>query len=190
MEAKTYVSGRGIALVLKAVSQFKLDTLRTTKSEVQPPTYEVEVVGGEKQTYALDEKIAENKGRLDEWQAFVKAKKEQDAAYSKKFTELIIWDGIGVEVPGPDSEWQKNCDYFGIKIPENPIERKLFYVYNEVLVSPGDIGELIAEVFTVSQVNEEAVQNLRDNFRAGIQRETNRALSKKSKPVEGKVGDV
>jgi hypothetical protein len=188
--SKTFVTSRGISVPIKPVSQFKIDSLRMAKVEISPPTYRVSTVGGDEQEYPLDAVAAENKGRLDEWNAYLKEKQTAESGYAKKFLEMVIWEGAEIEVPGPDSDWQKTNDYFGIKVPDNAIERKLFYVYNELLGTPEDIGDLVSQIFAVSRIDEEAVKILRDSFRAGIRRKTNRSLPEAAGQVEDKKPDI
>jgi len=183
---KTFTSSKGIVLNLKPVSQFKIDFLRAAKTEIPAPTYEVPIVGGGTQLIPMDAIAAKNKGRLPEWEAFVAARAKQEADYSKRFLELIVWDGVEVNVPDVDSDWQKSNDHFGIEVPDDPIGRKLFYVYNELLGTPEDIGNLIADVFEVSHIDEEAVKSIRDSFRIGIQKQSNKQPSKGKKSMEGK----
>lgn len=189
-EFKTFSSSKGVVIELRPVSQFKIDTLRASQEEVPVPIYVAETVAGEKQEFPLDEIIAKNKDRMDEWEAYQARKHAVEADHAKKFMELIIWEGVSVEVPGPDSSWQKTSEHFGIRIPENEIERKLFYVYNELLGTSQDIGDLISAILSVSQIDEEAVAKLRNSFRSGIQRETNRNLSKKQRALEDKEPDL
>jgi hypothetical protein len=190
VEKKTYSSSKGVTLVLRPVSQFKIDTLRTSKEELPAPTYEAKVAGGESLNLPLDEESAKNKGRLAEWNAFVEKKKAIEADHAKKFMELMIWEGVDIAVPDCESEWQKTSDYFGIKIPENPIERKLFYIYNELLGTPEDIGELISQIFSVSQIDEGAVTKLRESFRLGVARKANIRLSKKQRKLENQQSNA
>lgn len=189
-EFKTFSSSKGVVLELRPVSQFKIDTLRASQIEVPVPLYEVKTVAGETQNVPLDEIIAKNKNRLEEWEAYIAAKKESDADHAKKFMELMIWEGVAVDVPGPESEWESTSAHFGIKIPENLIERKLFYIYNELLGTSEDIGNLISEILSVSQIDEEAVRTLRNSFRSGIQRKTNLGLSKKARALANKKPNV
>lgn len=182
---RTFTSSKNVTLDLIPVSQFKIDTLRASKVDIPVPTYEMKVAGGESLNYPMDEEIAKNKGRLPEWKAYVEAKAKVEAGYSKKFLELMIWEGVNCVIPDVESDWQKSSDYFGIKIPDNPIERKLFYVYNELLGTPEDVGNLIAEIFSVSQIDEEAVETLRNSFRANVQRKANSRVRKVKRKVEG-----
>jgi hypothetical protein len=174
---KTFTSTKGVIIALKPVSQFKIDSLRAAKEEIPAPTYTAKVAGGDSFEYPLDEEIARNKGRLDEWNEYKAKVARAEAEHAKKFLELLIWEGVDAETPGADSEWQKTSDYFGMKLPENPIERKFVYVYNELLGTPEDIGDLISSIMSVSKIDEEAVSKLRDSFRAGIQRKANKRVS-------------
>ena len=186
METKTYRSSKGVTLCLKPVSQFKIDTLRASKEETPVPTYEAKVAGGDLLRYPMDEEIAKNKGRLDEWNAFVMARQKAEAEHAKRFLELLVWECVEVEVPDGDSDWQKTSEHFGIVIPSNPVERKLFYVYNELLGTPDDVGELISQIMSVSQIDEEAVGKIRESFRAGIRRQANKPMPKKQRQMENK----
>jgi len=187
---KTFSSSKGADLELRPVSQFKIDTLRASKEEIPVPTYETKVAGGDSLLIPMDEEIAKNKGRLDEWNAYIKEKQKKEAEFAKRFAELLIWEGVFVEVPDAESEWQKSSEYFKIKIPDNPIERKAFYVYNEFLGTQEDIGNLIAEILSVSQIDEEAVGKLRASFRIRAQRKANQRVRAKQGKVEGQKPDV
>lgn len=158
-----------MTIELKPVSQFKIDTLRSSKVEPLPPTYEVKTVTGDVQVFPLDETIATNKDRLPEWNSYLSEKKKLEAEYAKKFLELMIWEGTEVTVPDIESEWQKSNDYFGIVIPDNIVARKMFYVTNEILATQEDVGNLLAEILTVSKIDEEVVDKLRASFRVAIQ---------------------
>jgi hypothetical protein len=180
----TFKSSKGAILELKPVSQFKLDSLRASKKDIPIPTYQAKVAGGGTQEFPLDREIAEHKNRLPEWEAYVAASKALDADYSKKFFELLVWEGVELEVPDADSEWQKSSEYFGLAIPENPIERKLFYIYNEVFGIPEDLTNLITEIMTVSQMDAEAVAKLRASFRNQPPRKTHSRVRAPKKRLE------
>lgn len=183
---KTFTSPKGIVLKLRPVSQFKLDTMRASQEEVPIPTYKMNVVG-EDVDYPLDETIAKNKGRLDEWNEYLKKKAESSKENAMRFSELLIWDGIDIEVPDENSEWQKSCDAFGIKTPsvDEPIKRKMFYVYNEFLVSPEDLANLVSQILIVSQMDEKAVAKIRESFRPKKERDTDKGTGEK----KGKVAE-
>ena len=187
---KTFCSAKGIVITLKPVSQFKLDAIRSSNEEIPVPTYQVKVVGGDTFDYPLDEEIAKNKGRLDEWLAYLSAKKAADAKASKRFADLLFYEGTDIEVPPEDSDWQKTSEHFGIKIPTDPIDRKLHYIYNELLVSAEEIPALISQILSVSQIDEEAVTKIRNSFRPKAQRDTNSAEGKNKGKVANSKSNV
>ena len=189
-EVKTFTSTKGVVIKLLPVSQFKIDSVFSGAKTVPIPVYEVEIVGGEKQEFQLNEEIARKKGRLDEWEKYIEEKKVVDAQNAKNLLEFMIWDGVDIEVPWPNSDWQKQQDYFSIKVPETEIARKLFYVHNELLGTQDDIGNLVADIFAVSRVDEETVTRVRDTFRIGIQQSANKKRSKKEGKVENKESNV
>jgi hypothetical protein len=180
---RTFCSSKGIELLLKPVSQFKLDSLRSSAEEIPVPTYTMSVLGNDV-PYPMDEEIAKNKGRLDEWNAYLKARSALERDKAKKFTDLLIWDGVEIDVPGPDSEWQKTSEIFGIKIPTDPIARKLHYVYTELLISQEDIVNLVSQILSVSQMDEEVVRKIRESFRSKKERNVDLPVRK----AKGKVG--
>ena len=183
-ENRIYTSSKGVVLKLRPISQFKLDNLRASRKEIPVPTYTVKPVVGPEQEFPLDEEVATSRGRLDEWKEYREKCAKEEADYSKKFSLLIMWDGVSVEAPGQDSEWQATSDFLGIALPTNPIERKAQYIYDELLGAPGDLGELIAGVLDVSQMDQEVVERLRATFRTGAGRKTHSGMAAQKVPVE------
>jgi hypothetical protein len=96
---KTFVSSKGIELVLRPVSQFKLDSLRASAEEIPVPQYEMTIVGGEKILHPMDATIAQNQNRMDEWNEYLKAKSANERDKAKRFTDLLLFDGVELDVP-------------------------------------------------------------------------------------------
>ena len=189
-ERKTFCSSKGVVLNLRPVSQFKLDALRTSGEEIPVPQYQMTIAGGAKVNHPMDETIAKNQNRMDEWLAYKKAVADQNRLQAQRFSELVITEGVEIEVPGIDSEWQKNMDHFGIKVPAEPIARKLNYIYSETLVGGEDIAALISQILAVSQIEEEAVAKIRNSFRTSAKRDSASSTRKKKKRVEKQQPDV
>lgn len=169
-ERKTFCSSKGVVLNLRPVSQFKLDALRSSTVEIPVPQYQMTIAGGAKVAHPMDEIIAKNQGRMDEWIEYQTALKHQSRTQAKLFTELVISEGVDIEVPPVDSDWQRSMDHFNIVIPEEPIARKLAYIYNETLVGGEDIAALVSQILSVSQISEEAVAKIRNSFRSSQER--------------------
>jgi hypothetical protein len=180
---KTFVSSKGIELVLRPVSQFKLDSLRASAEEIPVPQYEMTIVGGEKILHPMDATIAQNQNRMDEWNEYLKAKSANERDKAKRFTDLLLFDGVELDVPGEDSDWQRTSEAFGIKIPTDHIARKLHYIYTEALVGQEDITSLVSQILEVSQMDEEVVRKIRDSFRAKAKRHADQPV----RPKNGKM---
>jgi len=189
-ERKTFCSAKGVTLNLRPVSQFKLDAVRKTDVEIPVPQYQMTIAGGEKVNHPMDETIARNQNRMDEWLAYKKAVQEQGRKQAERFSELLIFEGIDIEVPGEDSEWQKNSERFGIAVPTDPIARKMQYVYNEFLVGPDDVVALVSQIMSVSQIPEEEVAKIRNSFRSPAQRNTPGRTGKDKRKVAKQQPDV
>jgi hypothetical protein len=189
-ERKTFCSAKGITLKLRPVGQFKLDALRTSKVEVPIPQYQMTIAGGQKVDHPMDEIIAKNQNRMDEWLAYKREVAEQNRLQAERFSEMVIYDGVDIEVPGPDSEWQRQMDHFGIKIPDEPIARKLKYVYSEALVGPEDLGALVSQIMSISQVDEEVIAKMRASFRVRTNGHSSRPTGKGKGKVEKQEPDV
>lgn len=189
-EQKTFVSSKGVTLMLRPVSQFKLDAVRTSSKEIPVPQYEMTIAGGGKVFHPMDAIIAKNQGRMDEWLQYQNEVKEQAALHTKRFTELVISEGVEIEVPGTDSEWQRNMDRFGIVVPEEPIARKLQYIYLEALVGGEDIAALLSQILSVSQIPEEAVAKIRNSFRSATQQHPTGPTGKSKRKMAKHQPDV
>jgi hypothetical protein len=187
---KTFCSSKGVELTLRPVSQFKLDAIRTSSKEIPVPQYEMTIAGGGKVLHPMDEIIAKNQGRMDEWNQYQAEVREQASLHASRFTEMIIFEGVDIEVPGTDSEWQKNMEHFGIIVKDDPIARKLQYVYAETLVGAEDMTALVSQILSVSQLPEEAVAKIRNSFRTPEKRDTPRRPGKNKRKVEEQQPNV
>lgn len=182
-ERKTFCSSKGVTLMLRPVSQFKLDNLRASAREIPIPQYEMKVAGGATVLHPMDETIARNQNRMDEWNAYIQQVQAEATRQSRLFTELVLFEGVEVDVPDQDSEWQKQMEHFGINIPNEPIARKLQYIYNEFLVGGEDIVALISQILSVSQIDEEAVSKIRDSFRLAQKRNPAGSVAKSKRKM-------
>lgn len=187
---KTFCSSKGVELQLRPVSQFKLDALRTSATEIPIPQYQMTIAGGGKVDHPMDEIIAKNQNRMDEWLQYKAAVNEQNRLQAKHFSELVISEGVEIEVPGAESEWQKNMERFGIVVESDPISRKLQYIYSEMLVGGEDIAALISQILSVSQIPEEAVAKIRNSFRVEKERNAARPARKNKRKVAVKQPDI
>lgn len=191
-ERKTFVSARGVTLTLRPVSQFKLDAVMSSRETIPVPQYQMTIAGGARVDHPMDAIIAKNQGREDEWNQYLTRVQEQKSLEARRFTELVLFEGVEIDVPGLDSEWQKTAEHFGIKLPgiDQPIERKLQYIYTETLLGGEDITGLISQILSVSQIPEEAIAKIRESFRTFTKRNTNQRAPKNKRKMDKHESNV
>lgn len=181
-----YTSTKGIDIPLKAISQFKIDAFRASREIPPAPTYEAEVLGGEKETLELDEIAAESQGRMDEWKEYQAALAKERTEFGVNFNRLITYEGVDLDAPGEDSDWEKSCKALGLKIPNNPVDRKVFYINTELLGTPEDMGQLVTAIFESSKFSPEVIKKMKETFRAAVERAAHPVLAKEEVGVADK----
>lgn len=183
---KVFTSSRGIDIQIRPISQFKLDAVRASREEVPVPTYEADLAGGDKETLALDAISAKNKGREEEWKQYLLNVEVEKKEFGKRFNDFICYLGVEVEVPDEESQWQKISNSLKIKIPEDEVQRKVFYINTELLGTPQDMGDLITTVLQASRLAPEVIEKMKDTFRTALERKTNLPVPAGEVAVENK----
>ena len=186
----TFLSSRGIELILRPVSQFKIDSLNSARAIPISPKYDKETITGEKQTFEMDEKSAESLGRVEELNKYKADVAEESREFAKRFMWLIFYDGIDVDVPDADSEWEQIQNEIGMTVPSSPVARKIYYITSELIATELDAGDLTATILGLSGASREAVDRIKASFRAGIQRTEDSGLPAESITVEDPQQDV
>ena len=122
---------------------------------IDAPEIEVEVAGGSKVKRILTEKnlvVADNDEETSRRQALWLA--HQDAVNRMKIelgqlTIEYLLDGIDEELP-EDTSWIHRFERKHIKVPADPYDRLLFYKKHVLIITPGDLARMQAEVALVS----------------------------------------
>jgi hypothetical protein len=168
-DVKNYTSSKGVNIPLRAVSQFLIDAMRSSRVQVPVPTYEADVFGGDKEILELDEEIAKAQGREEEWKEYLKDVEQETRVFGIQFNTMIVSEGVDLDAPGLESDWQKKCDRFKIKIPEDPIDRKVFYINTELLGTFDEMGDLMTAIFAASKFSKEVIAKMKGTFRSAME---------------------
>jgi hypothetical protein len=144
--------------------------LRAQQSvEVPPiPTYEVELPDGSMMTYEHDAESITTDAEKAAWAKYQAALTRQSQVAATKVMELFLAKGAQIEVAG---DWQILQEYFGIKLPENPIALKIHYLRTELLTTTDDINGLMGAIMEASGIDRlggllfTAVRHPGDSFR-------------------------
>jgi hypothetical protein len=176
-DLKVYTSTKGVKIPLRAVSQFKIDAMRSSREEVPVPTYEADVFGGDKETLELDAEIAKSQGREKEWKEYLAAVEQETRVFGILFNTMVVSEGVDLDAPGPDSDWQRSCDKYKLKIPEDPIDRKVFYINTELLGAFEEMGDLMTAIFAASKFSQEVIAKMKGTFRSAVERKKDPGLA-------------
>lgn len=166
---KDYVTGTGVTLHLTGISQLFIDSMRASVVYPDPPTYEAELPGGEKEIHFHDETTLETDEDHEKWDAYKREYAKVDMEFRKKFTDAILIKGIDFEYPD-DSEWIEESEFLGVKVPEEKFPRKLHYIYNEAIAGPDDLAAIVQEVMELSQLPREVLDQARNSFRGALEK--------------------
>lgn len=150
---------------------------RAEGEPLDPPTYDVEVAGGDLQTFPMDAESVLVEGDEEEtskrqalWDAHQDAvdrlKNEQN-----RVSQVIFMEGIDVELPEGD-EWETRQKELYIEVPEDEDEKYWHYLTTIVFKSPNDFVFCIEKILRISAqgiVPEEELDGLISLFRDTVQ---------------------
>lgn len=156
------------------------------------PTFEVKVLGGEVEKVNYDATYAKEHADDPEvqrkWADYLREVALVNSEYNDRFGRMIILMGTEIDVPGEDSDWQKEQEFIGFLPPlVGSPERKIFYMMQSVLSDDRDVQRLAGEVLSLGRVDMEYVRLARESFRLDKKRETDKQAPQEAKRVEGKL---
>lgn len=163
---ETVKTSRGVTVTCLPI-QTLLDKLNAQYQPPEPPFYEVKTATGAIEQHAHDVTTLDTDADKAAWADYQKRKGEAESERNKALTRLVLLRGICVEIPEGET-WVKEQEYLGIRIPEEPIERKLHYIETEVLGGIGDVEAIMLGVMRASGVPEDLLQQMESTFRRAV----------------------
>lgn len=144
----TVTCSSGITVTTKPVSVRLLELFQLSHLEPEPPMVEAVIVGG-------DTELIPN----PEDPAYLELKAEFNKRATDDFLNLIFEFGVDLDLPEDDS-WERKLKRIGMTIPEDPDDKRLFYI--QTIVMPdfvSDLANISASVLRQSGVDEEAINS-------------------------------
>lgn len=137
-------------------------------SPLEPPTYEVDVLGGEKEYHPHNETTIEEgtEEEKEQWGlhqvALIRLGEE-----TTQRTALVFLDGMIFDLPEDDTWIKRRKKLFGETVPEDEDELKLYYVNKVLLKTPADKEGLMLAIQKLSMTGagDEAIQAMERLFR-------------------------
>lgn len=185
----------GTTLKLSAVPQLLMDKVMGSIPDPVRPTYEMEIIGGEKQYDILTDDVIKDTENIDAALAKKYRKQldkyfvdlvEAEMARNRKMTETVLLTGVHAEVPKadePGGEWIENVEFLGLEIPTALGPRKVFYLESVVLKGKEDIDAIMDGVMELSGLSEAQRSEARASFRDNVQEGTPENVSGENTPA-------
>ena len=167
---KEYTTSRGVVIHFNGIASL-LDILDGQFKPPDPPTYTRQSLAGV-QTLPHDEttledpdgdpvKTAENRAA---WSKYLESARQVRIEHEKALTRLCYLRGIQVDLP-EDETWMAEHRLIGLTVPEDPSERKLYYISTEVVATVEDAKAVVLGVLEASGIPEEVLGQMADSFR-------------------------
>lgn len=152
--------------------------------KLEPPKYEVEVLGGEKEHHfhtseTIKEASEEDKAEFEQYLKDTQLMNEE----IQKRTAYIFLDGMVINLPD-DNSWAKRRErLFGETIPDNEDDLRLYYANNVLLKTPHDKQNIMLEIQKLSMtgVSEEAIHAMENLFHRQMEKRSKIRQSANSK---------
>lgn len=136
------------------------------------PTYEAVVGEGESAetiVYKYDQESIVD-GTPEEQQAYedyIQTMSDYSDHESIRTAEILMRRGIELEYP---KGWEDDYKAIGMEIPEDPYEKKIYFIENECIGTPSDYADLIQAIMSMTGVDMGLVEEALDGFRDNISR--------------------
>jgi hypothetical protein len=167
MRTEKYETSLGVVLTLKPISPDILSAIHTQIKFPEPPTYEHELIGGEKEVLYHTEKTLETEEEKTAWNNYLEELRLANREYYERKIRAIFRRCIILDMP-EDDEWKILLRQDGINIPEDPIELKYLYLTTQTIGSPNDPIAIMEIVDKLSSFDEEELETVRSMFRRSI----------------------
>jgi hypothetical protein len=159
-----------IAAMLEAMEE----NIRASITWPDVPTYTVHYAGGETVQKPHDESsIADPKTTEEEklaWADYLLDRQAADAEFEEKrgegYMRLLAVDGFKVRDAGDD--WERRHRFYGMTVPDDPLERALHYFRTEVASTQDDVYLIMLGIYRASGYDEEVLSQMEATFRASL----------------------
>lgn len=169
-----FINSRGEEFPVEAVSVLLIKRIEGDLREqfedqgkvLDPPQYCTELPNGAEQCFPHDKDTIDDPKTTDEeretWQEYQRNVMEFNSLLQDKYLGAIVMDQ-----PEPKGdEWEVKLRWLDMKIPENPLDKKMLYYTSYVLITDQDIERFVTKVIEISMtgVDKETLQAARDTF--------------------------
>jgi hypothetical protein len=178
---RRYTTKDGIKLELKGVPRLIVQDIPgliekewRDKGKTLPkkPTYQIEVAGGELETYEHDETTLETDEEKRAWGLYLERDEEMGNEIASRFLKAALAMGIVSITAGKDklAEWDEALKAMGYKLNANSSELKMMHVRMGVH-DEEDIQNILENIMAMSGIDTEVLARSRKGFRRDVEGE-------------------
>lgn len=167
-----FVTQAGKKVELAPVSQMDVQRVREGAARkaaelygtATKPTYRTEMgeeIEHDEATIADERTSDEEKAAWEKWKSI---QSRTDAYVNNKVMEFFLYHGVKVNAED-DADWIAEQAFFDIATADNPIQRKIDYIYSRLIYTAEDIREVTIRIMALAGVDEEVVRAHINSFR-------------------------
>lgn len=128
------------------------------------PTYRTEMdeeLDHDEATIADERTSDEEKVAWEKWKSI---QSRTNAYVNNKVMEFFLYHGVKIN-PDDDKDWVEEQSFFNIQTADNPIQRKIDYIYSRLIYTAEDIQEVTIKIMVLAGVDEEVIRAHINSFR-------------------------
>lgn len=185
----------GIELVIRPVSITVMEgfnsrvrkELEEKGEAVAIPTYELPTAGGGVEVLEHNETTLETDEDKKAWQEYIEYEQKISALATERTNNYVLLEGIDIELPEDESWVMKQVEYYGMEVPDNPVERKKHWLTTEILKTPADLVNVFSKILRLSYdgLAEEDIESAEDSFKAFFRVGRKENTAEQNKEVTG-----
>lgn len=170
----TFETKSGVSLELNPLPPLLIQEVREaarkhaedeTGGKLDKPTYELTTADGAVETHEHDETtILDNPEAMAAWNAWQAQQNRIAEVISERTLKFILMRGVKMDVP-EDTAWIEEQAFFGVQVPENPLEKRFHYIKTEILATTDDVPAIMSQILTISGVDAEVIAAAQATFR-------------------------
>lgn len=162
-DTSEYLTSTGLTITLTRVDPIFLQSVANSVKLPKTPVYEVKTAGGRIETHRMDEVAAKQlEGGESIWQAWKDDYAAAQAEQAERIMRALFYMGTACELPS--NGWEKKYQFLGINIPDDPDEKRSFYLASELPLK--DVVGLTSEISKLTGISEDAIRQSEDAFRS------------------------
>jgi hypothetical protein len=151
-ETGIYTTRKGVAIRLRLFSPALRDKVRQSVEFPEVPIYVAKTAGGGKEEHEYTADMIETDDERAMWAEYQGKLAAANLLLYERLGKLALIRGTEVDVP---EGWEKEQRLYGVKVPKDPLERKLHWIETEAVESNDDLSALILAILRYQSVTEE-----------------------------------